>query len=89
MLNVNLCVKKCIYVNFSCINQYQTNTLKSLPVELAIDDTSLNKLIQSHEKFQYFLFSLMVILQIKYMKALNCPTRHKEKGQISTCTDHT
>ena len=69
MLNVNLCDKKYIYVNYSCMNQSQTNTLKSLSVELAIDDTSLNKLIQNHDKFQYFLFSLMVIL--------NCPTRHK------------
>ena len=54
MLNVNLCDKKYIYVNYSCMNQSQTNTLKSLSVELAIDDTSLNKLIQSHDKFQYF-----------------------------------
>ena len=77
MLNVNLCDKKYIYVNYSCMNQSQTNTLKSLSVELAIDDTSLIKLIQSYDKFRYFLFSLMVILQIKYMKALNCPTRHK------------
>ena len=59
------------------MTQSQTNTLKSLSVNLAIDDTSLNKLVQSHDKFQYFSFSLMVILQIKYMKALNCPTRHK------------
>ena len=74
MLNVNLCDKKYIYVNYSCMNQSQTNTLKSLSVELAIDDTSLNKLIQSHDSFQYFLCSLMVMPQIKYMKALNCPT---------------